>query len=149
MKDAIITTTQDIIDALEEAVKERGMSNPDFLDKAGMSPSYFYALRSGRTKSVGSESLLNMIKALNLRLVIEDPMEVYKRASWTPAAPTTPAMIPFIEDIRIDQNYGWVPDGMDGVRWGMTTYNIMIKRSGEWTKVPVNHVNPTPPKDGD
>ena len=147
MKDAIITTTKDIVDALEEAVKERGMSNPDFLDRAGMSSSYFYALRSGRTKSIGSESLLNMIKALNLRLVIEDPAEITKRASWAPAAPTTPATIPFVEDIRVDQNYGWVPDGMDGVRWGMTTYNIMIKRSGEWTKVPVNHVNSTPPKD--
>jgi hypothetical protein len=145
MKDAIITTTQDIVDALEEAVKERGMSNPDFLDRAGMSSSYFYALRSGRTQSIGSESLLNMIKALNLRLVIEDPAEITKRASWTPAAPTTP----FVEDIRIDQNYGWVPDGMDGVRWGMTTYNVMIKRSGEWTKVPVNHINSRPPKDSD
>lgn len=149
MKDAIITTTKDIVDALEEAVKERGMSNPDFLDRAGMSSSYFYALRSGRTQSIGSESLLNMIKALNLRLVIEDPAEITKRASWAPAAPTTPATIPFVEDIRIDQNYGWVPDGMDGVRWGMTTYNIMIKRSGEWTKVPVKHINTTPPKDGD
>lgn len=149
MKDVIITTTQDIVDAIEEATKEKDILITDFLSRAGLSSSYLYALRSGRTQSIGSENLLNMIKALNLRLVIEDPAEITKRASWIPAAPTTPATIPFVEDMRVDQNYGWVPDGMDGVRWGMTTYNIMIKRSGEWTKVPVNHVNSTPPKDGD
>jgi hypothetical protein len=149
MKDAIITTTSDIVDAVEEAVREKDILITDFLSRAGLSSSYLYALRSGRTQSIGSESLLNMIKALGLRLVIEDPAEITKRASicgsWVPAAPTTP----FVEDIRIDQNYGWVPDGMDGVRWGMTTYNVMIKRNGEWTKVPVNHINSRPPKDGD
>lgn len=149
MKDAIITTTSDIVDAIETSLGEQDISITDFLARSGMSSSYLYALRAGRTKSIRSESLLNMLDTLGLRLVIEDPTETTKRASWTPAAPTTPATIPFVEDMRVDQNYGWVPDGMDGVRWGMTTYNFMIKRNDEWTKVPVNHINSTPPKDGD
>jgi hypothetical protein len=53
-----------------------------------------------------------------------------------------------IEDIKVVQRYGWVelPDEKEKV-WGMTAYMIMIKREGEWSTIPVEHVNPQPPEE--
>ena len=54
-----------------------------------------------------------------------------------------------IEDIKVEQKYGWVtmfnPDGSAEKTWGMTRYCILVKRHGQWTEVPVEHINPQPP----
>jgi hypothetical protein len=52
-----------------------------------------------------------------------------------------------IEDIKVEQTYGWgvTPEGER--IWLMTNYRIMFLRGGEWHEVPVEHINPTPPKE--
>lgn len=56
-----------------------------------------------------------------------------------------------IEDIKVEQTYGWATrfkdDGSAERVWSMTNYRILFLRNGEWHEVPVEHINPTPPKE--
>lgn len=56
-----------------------------------------------------------------------------------------------IEDIKVEQNYGWVTvfnnDGSSEKVWSGTDYRMLVKRNNKWQEVPVEHINPEPPKD--
>ena len=58
-----------------------------------------------------------------------------------------------IEDIKVEQKYGWVTvfntDGSAEKTWAMTSYRLLVKRRGQWTEVPVEHINPHPPEGPD
>lgn len=58
-----------------------------------------------------------------------------------------------IEDIKVEQTYGWVTrfndDGSAERIWSMTKYRILFLRNGEWSEVEVQHINPFPPETDD
>lgn len=60
-----------------------------------------------------------------------------------------------IEDIKVVQQYGWRTTDQGERVWDMTSYKIMIKSAwngtsgGEWSEVPVEHINPFPPEEKD
>lgn len=142
-----IKSTDQLIDLLDRALGERNMTAAEFHKRSGMSGSYMSTLRSGQTQNIGSQNLLAMLDTLGLRLVVEDPTHPDARE---PSRPThDPAIVstPVVEDMRVDQHYGWVPDATgQNVVWGKTIYEIVFKVGGEWRKLPVRHVNPEPPK---
>lgn len=52
-----------------------------------------------------------------------------------------------IEDIKVEQNYGWGVT-QDGEKiWMMTSYRTLFLRGGEWHEVLVEHINPVPPRE--
>lgn len=52
-----------------------------------------------------------------------------------------------IEDIKVEQTYGWGITPQGEPVWMSTSYRIMFLRNGEWHEVPVEHINPTPPQE--
>jgi len=54
-----------------------------------------------------------------------------------------------IEDIKVEQRYGWVHQGNGVKYWEPTSYIIMVKRDGQWSEVEVQHINPFPPENKD
>ena len=140
-----IKSTGQLIDLLDKALDESGMSSFEFHKCSRLSSAYMSglrsALRAGHVQSIGSQNLLAMLDTLGLRLVVEDPTHPPEQEAQKPA----PAS--FVEDMRVDQHYGWVPDATgQNVEWGKTIYEIVFKIGGEWRKLPVRHVNPEPPK---
>ena len=140
-----IKSTGQLIDLLDQALDESDMSTAEFHNRSGLSGSYMSVLRSslraGHVQNIGSENILAMLDALGLRLVVEDPTQPVEPEAQKPA----PAS--FVEDMRVDQHYGWVPDATgQNVEWGKTIYEIVFKINGEWRRLPVRHVNPEPPK---
>jgi hypothetical protein len=140
-----IPNTAQLVGLIDKALDENGMSASEFHRLAGLSSSYMSVLRSslraGHVQNIGSENILAMLDALGLRLVVEDPTQPVEPEAQKPA----PAS--FVEDMRVDQHYGWVPDATgQNVEWGKTIYEIVFKINGEWCRLPVRHVNPEPPK---
>ena len=140
-----IPNTAQLVGLIDKALDESDMSASEFHRLAGLSSSYMSVLRSslraGHVQNIGSENILAMLDALGLRLVVEDPTQPVEPEAQKPA----PAS--FVEDMRVDQHYGWVPDATgQNVEWGKTIYEIVFKINGEWRRLPVRHVNPEPPK---
>lgn len=52
-----------------------------------------------------------------------------------------------IEDIKVEQTYGWAVSPEGEKVWSMVSYRILFKRDGEWHVVPVEHINPHPPEE--
>ena len=140
-----IWNTAQLVGLIDKALDESDMNASEFQKRAGLSSSYMSVVRStmraGHVQNIGSDKLLAMLDTLGLRLVVED--------STKPVQPEAqkPAPASFVEDMRVDQHYGWVPDATgQNVEWGKTIYEIVFKIDGEWRRLPVRHVNPEPPK---
>lgn len=142
MKPVTITNVKQLVEIIDWALDDRNVSDSEVQKRAGLSNAYLYAARNG-SGNMSTKSLLALLDVLQLRLTISDPYDV-------PEEPKKPAPLPpsFIEDIRVDQSYGWVqdPQNLDELVWGPTNYKVMIKRGDQWEPMQINHLNRNPPK---
>lgn len=130
-----VTNSANLLSVIEDALEASNKYVSKVEEKAGISNGAIYQIRK-RGGSMTTDTLFALAKVLGLTITIEK-----KRGPGRPPKAKGP-----IEDIKISQVYGWVDTGNGKPVWAPKVYDIMLLRNGSWSKVPVEHVNPKPPK---
>lgn len=144
-----IRTTEQILAVIDKALEEKDMSDAELQRRAKLSNSYICSVRRG-SGNMATKNFLSILDALNLRLVVEkkwarpavDPMGL-PRVSAPQLAPQPAG----IEDMKVEQFYGWGYDGNGDRVWTVVSYKILIKKAGQWSELRVDHINPQPPRE--
>lgn len=143
LNSTIIRNTDQIIDLIDKVLEEKGMSDAELQRRAEVSGSYLRGVRVGGG-NMETKNLLNILDALNLRLVIEKKWS--RQSVEQLGLPRLPAPQPAgIEDMKVEQFYGWGQDGNGDRVWTVVSYKILIKKAGQWSELRVEHINPRPP----
>lgn len=131
-----VTNSANLLSVIEDALEASNKYVSKVEEKAGISNGAIYQIRK-RGGSMTTDTLFALAKVLGLTITIEK-----KRGPGRPPKAKGP-----IEDLCVRQTYGWMTDDAGKVFWGHKGYDIMLMRNGSWSQVPVEHVNPKPPKD--
>lgn len=130
-----VTNSAHLFSVLEKALEASNKTAAAVEKKANVSNGTVYQIRK-RGGNMTVDTLFALSKVLGLTITIEK-----KRGPGRPPKAKGP-----IEDLCVRQTYGWMTDDAGKVFWGHKGYDIMLLRNGSWSKVPVEHVNPKPPK---
>lgn len=131
-----VANTAHLFSLLEEALEASNKTLHKVESRAGLSNGAVYQIRK-RGGNMTTDTLFGLAKVLGLTITVEK-----KRGPGRPPKARGP-----IEDIKVSQAYGWVDTGNGKPVWAPKAYGIYVLRNGSWSKVPVEHVNPKPPKD--
>lgn len=146
-----IRTTEQILAVIDKALEEKDMSDAELQRRAKLSNSYICSVRRG-SGNMATKNFLSILDALNLRLVVE---KKWSRQSAEQAVPPRAPVLALaqthqpagIEDMKVEQFYGWGQDGNGDRVWTVVSYKILIKKAGQWSELRVDHVNPQPPRE--